>query len=115
MSAELRDDGYKSNPKPETKVSIQEYGILLGRKPNSKDLRDPVHFKEIYRGLIESEDDNQILLRAQKNFEKKGYEVLTVRLKVEGKISLEDTLEVKVTNSLLRPSSEGTLGCDFEL
>lgn len=94
---------------------MTEYTILFGKKPESKDLRDPTSFKELYRTDANSVEDLKLLRREVEKYLGQGYKITTVEVKVQGALEKDDTLEVKVTKSYLKPSPEGTLGSDFEL
>lgn len=92
----------------------QNYWIIFGKKPESKDLRDPKMFTELCR----TENWPSIypdLQDANKEFIEQGYKTLIVHVSTQGPLEPDETLEVKITKSYLKPSPEGTLGCDFEL
>ncbi|MDP2906822.1 MAG: hypothetical protein Q8O03_02680 [Nanoarchaeota archaeon] len=93
----------------------QEYGVIFGRKKDSKDLRDPQHFKELYMSKISSEEDGNEIIRKLEEFEEQGYETAVAKINIYGKLEPDESLEVKITKSGLKPSPKGTLGCDFDI
>lgn len=96
---------------------MTQYFILFGKKPESKDLRDPRAYTELYRtetsGMSDFDDDSRMsdFDKKYREFESKGYTLKTIIIKVDKKLELDETLELKITKSALRPSSKETLGC----
>lgn len=93
----------------------REYGIILGKKTGSKDLKDPQTFKEMYISVMNTEEDKQYLIKKQRELEDQGFETLKATVTLFGKIEPCNTLELKVIKTCLKPSPEGTLGCDFDI
>lgn len=89
------------------------YLILLGKNPESKDLRDPRAYTELYR--TENDPDISSFDRKYREFEAKGYTLKRIIVKVDEVLDLDETLEVRITKSGLKPSPKGTLGCDFDI
>lgn len=94
---------------------MAEYTILFGKKPESKDLSDPKHFTELYRTETNLVEDLKLLKRKVKKYLEQGYKLAVVEINAKGELDKDDTLEVKITKSYLKPSPKGTLGCDFDI
>jgi len=94
---------------------MQKYLILFGKKPESKDLRDPKTYVELYQEKFETKDNLKEFFKKYDEFKSKGFTLKKMLVEVSEDLDFDETLEVKITKSYLKPSPEGTLGSDFEL